>query len=121
MKQIAKQAVLAALTSVAVTASLTVGATSAFAINEGTCSRSDFLQITIHRPGENSEMRCYANAGEANLISTNWWVTRISTGNNRVQWLGDGSWQPASGINKWTVMTWPNHPGGVSIDKVRIL
>src|ERR1044071_2257705 len=70
MKQIARQAVLAALTSVAVTASLTVGATSAFAINEGTCSRSDFLQITIHRPGENSQMRCYANAGEAKSPQT---------------------------------------------------
>ncbi|MFD5742207.1 beta/gamma crystallin domain-containing protein [Streptomyces massasporeus] len=121
MRHIARRAALAALTSLAVTASLTAGATNALAINEGTCSRSDFLQITIHRPGENAQMRCYANAGEADLLSANWWVTRISTGNNRVQWYGDGRWQPAQAIDKWTVYTWPNHPGGVRINKVRIL
>ncbi|MFD9932036.1 hypothetical protein ACFWZ6_02740 [Streptomyces massasporeus] len=78
MRHIARRAALAALTSLAVTASLTAGATNAFAINEGTCSRSDFLHITIHRPGENAQMRCYANAGEADLLSANWWVTRMS-------------------------------------------
>ena len=52
------------------------------------------------------------------------WLTRIWTGNNRVQWYGDGRWQPdppVGVINKWTVFSWPNHPGGVSIDVIRIL
>jgi hypothetical protein len=97
MKQIARRAALAAFTSVAVTASLTVGATNAFAINEGTCSRSDFLQVTIHRPGENSQMRCYANAGEADLLSTNWWVTRISTGNTASSGWGTEAGSPLRG------------------------
>ncbi|MCC9710768.1 hypothetical protein E4N62_39375 [Streptomyces sp. MNU76] len=71
--------------------------------------------------GETSRMRCCANAGEADPLSTNWGVTRISTGDNRVQWYGDGRWQPAQAIDRWTVYTWPNHPGGVRINKVRIL
>ncbi|MDX3642746.1 hypothetical protein [Streptomyces sp. MB09-02B] len=51
----------------------------------------------------------------------NSWITRISTGNNRVQWFGDAAWQPANGINKWNVMTWPNHPGGVRASWIKIL
>ena len=38
-----------------------------------------------------------------------------------VQWFGNASWQPANGINKWNVMTWPNHPGGVSASWIKIL
>lgn len=66
---------------------------------------------------------CYANAGEANLpiFKGNWFVWEIRTGNNRVQWYGDGRWQPANPINKWTTYGFPNHPGGVRIQAVRIV
>jgi hypothetical protein len=123
VKRIAKRAVLTALTSLALTASLTVVATTpAYAINETPCAgRNDLLRTTIHGILESSEDYCYANAGETHFVRSGWWITRISTGNNRVQWYGDGRWQPAQPIPKWTVFTWPNHPGGVSISGIRIL
>ncbi|WP_158520038.1 hypothetical protein [Streptomyces ambofaciens] len=58
MRHIAGRAALDAFASVAVTVSLTVDATNAFAIDEDTFSRSDFLQITIHRYGNKSQMWC---------------------------------------------------------------
>ncbi|WP_260328072.1 beta/gamma crystallin domain-containing protein [Streptomyces sp. Ag109_O5-1] len=121
MKQIAKRAALAAMTTLAVTASLTaVTATDAFATNQVDCGRSDFVQVTSHQAGHSDTDLCFANAGTISLPG-NSWITRISTGDNRVQWFGDAAWQPADGINKWTVMTWPNHPGGVSASWIRIL
>ncbi|KAF2775112.1 secreted oxidoreductase [Streptomyces sp. OM5714] len=79
------------------------------------------MQVTYHNYGY-KYTNCYANAGAAADfgMGTNW-VTRISTGNNRVQWYGDGRWQPATPIAKNTVYQWPNHPGGVRIDAIRIL
>lgn len=121
MKHIAKRAALAATTTLALTASLTaVTATEAFAINTVECGRTDFLRVTYHQAGHSAQDLCFANAGTMSLPG-NSWITRISTGNNRVQWFGDGSWQPDGGINKWTVFTWPNHPGGVSASWIRIL
>ncbi|MFF7388538.1 beta/gamma crystallin domain-containing protein [Streptomyces scabiei] len=121
MKDITKRAALAATTTLALTASLTaLTATNAFAINEVGCGRSDFVQVTYHQPGRSDTNVCFANAGTAPLPG-NSWITRISTGNNRVQWFGDAAWQPANGINKWNVMTWPNHPGGVSASWIKIL
>lgn len=123
MKGIAKRAALATVASVAVTASLTVALpTAAYAINEVPCAgRTDLVRATIHQTNHRSADYCYANAGEDMYAMSHWWVTRISTGNNRVQWYGDGRWQPAQPIPKWTVFTWPNHPGGVRIDGIRIL
>ncbi|MEU9557378.1 beta/gamma crystallin domain-containing protein [Streptomyces fumanus] len=120
MKRNARRAVLAGLASAAVMTSLTVGATSASAINQVNCG-SDFLKLTIHGRDLPSIDVCFANAGEAPIASNYWWVTKIETGNNRVQWLGDGRWQPDQPIGKWTTFTWPNHPGGVSINAIRIL
>ncbi|MGW2640069.1 beta/gamma crystallin domain-containing protein [Streptomyces sp. NPDC001348] len=122
MKQIAKRAALAATTTLALTASLTaVTATDAFAIDKVDCGRSDFVQVTWHIGGGGySPDVCFANAGETGLGGSTW-IDRISTGNNRVQWFGDGVWQPAGGIDKWTVMTFPNHPGGVKATWIRIL
>lgn len=74
----------------------------------------------MHQHDTASSNWCYANAGEDHFNST-WWVTRIQTGNNRVQWYGDGDWQPAQPIGKWTDFRWPNHPGGVHITAIRIL
>ncbi|MET7480983.1 beta/gamma crystallin domain-containing protein [Streptomyces sp. NPDC005648] len=121
MKHIVKRAASATATTLALTAALSaVSAPSAFAINEVDCGRSDFVQVTSHQPGHGDTDLCLANAGVFPLPG-NSWITRISTGNNRVQWFGDAAWQPADGINKWTVMTWPNHPGGVSASWIRIL
>ncbi|WP_280855146.1 MULTISPECIES: beta/gamma crystallin domain-containing protein [unclassified Streptomyces] len=99
-------------------ASLTIGAVSASAIDGPRECGPEFLQVTVHPADNASSTYCYANAGEASLYG---WATRISTGNNRVQWYGDGRWQPEQPIGKWTVFTWPNHPGGVWISKIRIL
>ncbi|MEV4458561.1 beta/gamma crystallin domain-containing protein [Microbispora sp. NPDC049633] len=123
MKRITKRAAVATLASVAVTASLTVALpTAAYAINEVPCAgRTDLVRATIHATGSSSTDYCYANAGEDMYALNIWWVTRISTGNNRVQWYGDGRWQPAQPIPQWTVFTWPNHPGGVRIQGIRIV
>ncbi|MEO3892723.1 beta/gamma crystallin domain-containing protein [Nonomuraea sp. B5E05] len=123
MKRITKRAALATLASVAMTASLAVALpTAAYAINEVPCAgRTDLVRATIHASGDSSANYCYANAGTEMYVQDVWWVTVISTGNNRVQWYGDGRWQPAQPIPKWTVFTWPNHPGGVRIQGIRIL
>ncbi|WP_410566227.1 hypothetical protein [Amycolatopsis sp. cmx-4-61] len=55
------------------------------------------------------------------LLKNPVWITELWTGNNRVQWHGDGRWQPETPIAKRTAFTWPNHPGGVKIDQIRIL
>lgn len=122
MKQIVKRAALAATTTLALTASLTaVTEADAFAMNKVDCGRSDFVQVTWHDThGGYSPELCFANAGQV-LMPDDAWIDRISTGNNRVQWFGDGRWQPAGGINKWSVMTWPNNPGGVRADWIKIL
>src|SRR5690348_3301640 len=101
MKQIVKRAALAATTTLTATASLiTLTATNAFAINQVDCGRSDFVQVTSHQAGHSDTDLCFANAGTIALPG-NSWITRISTGNNRVQWFGDAAWQPADGINAW--------------------
>ncbi|GAA2681306.1 beta/gamma crystallin domain-containing protein [Nonomuraea recticatena] len=123
MNRIAKQAVLAALASVAVTVSLTaVTPTPAYAINTVECNgRKDLLRVLIHEGSHEPVEMCYANAGQSYFRFPNMWITRISTGNNRVQWYGDGRWQPAQPIGKWTVFTWPKHPRGVNFGGLRIL
>ncbi|MBZ3901874.1 beta/gamma crystallin domain-containing protein [Streptomyces griseiscabiei] len=124
MNQKAKRVVLAALTTVMAAASLTVVTTTqASAINEVACDRSDYLKVGGHTDTVSSKwVYCYANAGEAALgnLTGNGWVDYISTGNNRVQWYGDGKWQPSTPINKWTYFVWDNHPGGVRIEKIKI-
>ncbi|MFH8407527.1 hypothetical protein ACH4FX_22450 [Streptomyces sp. NPDC018019] len=118
-----KRAVLAGLTTLMLTTSLTaITTTEAAAINGVTCGVTDeYLKLTYHYTGESSRDLCLANAGEWDLRGSYYWATRIWTGNNRVQWFGNGRWQPEGGINKWTVFQWPNHPGGVKIEKIRIL
>ncbi|MFF4487572.1 beta/gamma crystallin domain-containing protein [Streptomyces sp. NPDC001544] len=121
MKQTVKRAALAATTTLALTASLTaLTATSASATDQVDCGPADYVQVTFHYGGRGDTDVCLANAGGVPLPG-NSWITRISTGNNRVQWFGDGRWQPAEGLNKWTVMTWPNHSGGVSASWIKIL
>ncbi|EFE71981.1 MULTISPECIES: beta/gamma crystallin domain-containing protein [Streptomyces] len=121
MNQRAKRVVLSTLTTVVAAASLTLATTTqASAIDKVPCSSGEFLQIDIHPTHGPTQPLCYANAGTLEF-ARGWWITKISTGNNRVQWHGDGRWQPDTPINKWTVFTWPNHPGGVSVTGIRIL
>jgi hypothetical protein len=120
MKKIAKQTTLAALTTIAVTASITIGATGASAISDVPCGPSDYLVVSFHNGSAGYGQECLANPGTSSYPNGTW-VTRISTGNNRVQWYGDGSWQPSTPIPKNTVYTWPNHPDGVSIQEIKIL
>ncbi|MER5434889.1 beta/gamma crystallin domain-containing protein [Streptomyces sp. NPDC002588] len=125
MNRRAKQVVLSALTTFVAAASLTVAtAPQASAINEVPCNRPDFTEVrgTSDFPWA-TWSACYANAGEAgvNPGAGDDYAHSISTGNNRVQWHGDGRWQPNAPIAKWVTFTWPNHPGGVRIDKIRIL
>jgi hypothetical protein len=118
VKIVTKRAAFGALTTFAMAATLTVATTpQAFAIAPVPCNRSDYLWINIHEPYVNL---CFAQAGTISIESGKW-LTRISTGNNRVQWHGDGKWQPANPIGKNTIYTFPNHPGGVHIDNIRIL
>lgn len=120
MLESVRKAALAVLASVAVTATSAVAVSAAPLINEVPCTRSDFLHVWYHPPaGLPDHVMCFANAGE--ITRSNLWLTKISTGNNRVQWFGDGRWQPSSPINKNTVYTFPNNPGGVRFDKIRIL
>lgn len=124
MKRNARRAVLAGLASAALMTSLSVGATSASAISEVQCG-SEFLKITVHFGNLPSHDFCYANQGETGMPwpTDHAWVTRIETGNNRVQWHGDGQWRPGpdTAIGKWTTFTWPSYPNGVSIDAIKIL
>lgn len=81
------------------------------------------MKVTFHRNDGPSGDFCFANAGEGPLDSGpgTFWVTRIWTGNNRVQWYGDGKWQPDEPIEKGVPFTFPNHPGGVAVEQIRIL
>ncbi|CAM5394909.1 beta/gamma crystallin domain-containing protein [Streptomyces fumanus] len=120
MKRIARRAVLAGLSSAALLTSLSLGATNAAAINEVPCG-SEFLKLQLHYSGGGWFDRCYANAGQVTLdTSGSLWVTKIETGNNMMQWYGDGRWQPAVPIAKWTTYTWPSFPDGVKIERINI-
>ncbi|MCX5077649.1 beta/gamma crystallin domain-containing protein [Streptomyces sp. NPDC054949] len=123
MNQRAKRVALSALTTVMAAASLTVATTpQASAIDNVPCSTGEFLWVHVNLPyrDNSDETWCYANAG-AQDFSKQWWVTRISTGNNRVQYRdGNDRWAPDGSINKWTVYHWPWDPKGVHIRGIRI-
>jgi hypothetical protein len=124
MNQNVKRAVLSALTLATVSLPLAT-ASPASAINRVPCGPRDYLKVTFHqRLSTKRYVWCYANAGETYVrfgLRQELWVDKISTGNNRVQWYGDGRWQPNRPINKWTIFSWPNHPGGVRLQWLRIL
>ncbi|MFG2949240.1 beta/gamma crystallin domain-containing protein [Streptomyces adustus] len=126
MKKSAKRMVLSALTTALAAASLTVATMpQASAINQVTCGvRDDLALVYGHRlsDGDVDASYCWANAGE-----TTWsggyflgWMHQLSSGNNVVQWHGDGRWQPDTPIAKWTIYTFPSYPGGVRIDGIKI-
>ncbi|WP_307826682.1 beta/gamma crystallin domain-containing protein [Streptomyces pactum] len=126
MTRINRRAVKAALVAALAAVTLTVAPQSASAINTVECNdNSEFLLVDWHNDyggGWSDYHFCFANAGEWSFERPGTqWVDKIWTGNNRVQWYGDGRWQPATPIDKWTTFNWPNHPGGVRIEKIRIL
>jgi hypothetical protein len=124
MNQNVKRAVLSALTLATVSLPLAT-ASPASAINTVPCGPRDYVKVTFHIGiWAKRHVLCFANAGEIPIVvgqREKVWVHQISTGNNRVQWYGDGRWQPNRPINKWTIFRWPNHPGGVRLDRIRIL
>ncbi|MER6406907.1 beta/gamma crystallin domain-containing protein [Streptomyces viridosporus] len=126
MRRINRQAVKAALVSAVAAASLILTPQSASAINTVECNDiNEYLHVDWHNTSTGAVKyyhTCYANAGEWYFErSGTQWVHKIWTGNNRVQWYGDGRWQPDTPIGKWTTFKWPNHPGGVRIERIRIL
>ncbi len=124
MNRRAKQMALSALTTIVAAASLTVAtAPQASAINEVPCGGGEFVELVLHIKGGEQYSWCVANFGVAPVehpAGVDIWVHRISTGNNRVQWYGDGKWHPSTAIDKWSTFTWPNHPGGVRIKAIGI-
>ena len=118
---------LAGVVATVVAATL-LNAGSAAAINTVPCppgQQGEFTRVWMHPTGRPDSQWCFANGGTywipPDEVADRYWVTKIWTGNNRVQWYGDGRWQPAQPINKWTTMRWPNHPGGVRIEAIRIV
>ncbi|MFJ9901235.1 hypothetical protein ACIQPR_48850 [Streptomyces sp. NPDC091280] len=125
MSQRAKRVALSALTTFAAVASLSIATMpQASAINEVECGvRTDLALVYGHSQDYPDNSWCFANAGEARWSGAYVrvaWMEQLSTGNNVVQWHGDGRWQPDSPIGKWTIYTWPNNPGGVSVDGLKI-
>lgn len=113
---------MATLTSTAIVAAiLGLMAPSASAIDVVQCNSNDYLRVTEHTTGMQAGNECFANGGGGGDNNLNEWVTEIWTGNNNVQYLSDGRWQPDQPIPKWTLYTWPNHPGGVSYEGIRIV
>lgn len=120
IKTIARKTIFASLISATMAAALVgAGTSSASAIDPVSCDSKDYLQVQYHDFLGN-RTACFANGG-AYIFDAEGWATKIYTGNNNVQWFGDGRWQPDTPIGKWTTITWPNNPGGVRIDGVRIV
>ncbi|MGW1146267.1 beta/gamma crystallin domain-containing protein [Streptomyces sp. NPDC002454] len=99
--------------TIAATAAVTIAmpAGNAYAINEVPCgNRTDFLKVWSHHAWGPTSVDCYANGGK--IAFGNWWVDRISTGNN------DIIYHDANGskvrINRWTDISFPNRPPQVS-------
>jgi len=127
VRQMNRRAAKAILASSVAVASLILAPQSASAIDMVECNGiSEYVHMDMHYNynfGWSVTRPCFANSGEHSfeVSGRTYWVDEIWTGNNRVQWYGDGKWQPETPIGKWTTFNWPNYPGGVRIDKIRIL
>jgi anaerobic selenocysteine-containing dehydrogenase len=123
-----KHKITAALVATVATVGLTTataGSASAAPadISPVPCGPSDYLQVWWHQGGDNPGTweNCYANAGT--MTFTCWygcWLDAFSTGNNVVQYESDGNWQPSTPVGKNTYFDFPNHPGGVELDALKI-
>lgn len=127
MKRTTKMAIVAASTSVTMaTAVVGIASTGASAIDAVPCDSNDYVDVTFHYDTEQTPPSdaCFANGGQYGFPKSagqKIWVTKIWTGNNRVQWWGDQKVQPDQPIGKWTTYTWPNNPGGVRLDSIIIV
>lgn len=133
MERVTRKIVSPVMTAAMIAALVVGAAPRASAMDVVPCDNSEFVKIDWHAsyPAETGNVEeCYANGGEiyrwGDPNDNSWsagkdWVTSIWTGNNRVQWYGDGRWQPDGGINPWTSFGWSNHPGGVEIKGLRII
>lgn len=89
------------------------------------CTQNDFLWVYYHETNgdPNDNHLCFANAGTIDFTYyCKWgcWLDQFYTGNNVVQYKADDSWQPAGGVAKNVHFTFPNHPGGVDLQAMRI-
>ncbi|MDH6139410.1 MULTISPECIES: beta/gamma crystallin domain-containing protein [Kitasatospora] len=97
------------------------------AISVVPCNSNDYLQVWWHQEYENprTDETCFANAGTYTFQFPQCsggpcWLDAFSTGNNVVQYESDRRWQPDNPVGKYTYFTFPNHPGGVELDAMKI-
>jgi hypothetical protein len=122
LNQKLKKLAATALATFAITAAIPAGSALA-EIGKVNCGNREYLRVEYHYTTGEAHTDCFANAGAWNIydqFGLTVWVTEIWTGNNRVKWFGDGSWQPSNPIGKYTSFTWSNNPGGVKLDQIRI-
>ncbi|MEV0323100.1 beta/gamma crystallin domain-containing protein [Streptomyces sp. NPDC050658] len=103
-KRVTRSVVVALAATAAVTMAMPTG--NAFAIDHVECRGGEsFLKIWSHSGGRTS-VDCYANKGRTSF--GNWWVDRISTGNNDLIYFDENG--DSVRINRWTDITFPNRP-----------
>ena len=123
-------ALVAGLATVGLTiapAGFASAATAKPAISTVPCKSNDYLQVWFHQEYENprAEEICFANAGTYTFQFPQCsggpcWLDAFSTGNNVVQYESDRNWQPSTPVGKYTYFGFPNHPGGVELDAMKI-
>ena len=130
-----KNKIMAALVAVLATVGLAItpagiasAKTARPAIDAVLCNSSDYLQVWFHQENQSprAEEICFANAGTYSFPDNQQctggpcWLDAFSTGNNVVQYESDRNWQPSTPVGKYTYFTFPNHPGGVELDAMKI-
>ena len=88
------------------------------------CGPTDYLQVWWHEGNDSprSQETCFANAGTETFDCgpVGCWLDAFSTGNNVVQYEADGNWQPNNPVGRYTYFDFPNHPGGVNLEAMKI-
>jgi hypothetical protein len=117
----------AALTAVALAVVPTGNASAATNkphIDTVPCGPPDYLQVWYHEGNDvpRGETICFANAGTETFDCgpVGCWLDAFSTGANVVQYEADGRWQPDTPVGRYTYFTFPNHPGGVNLQGMKI-
>jgi Beta/Gamma crystallin len=79
---------------------------TALAIDHIPCRAGEnYLKIWSHAGG-NDSVDCYANRGRTDFY--NWWVDKISTGNNDLIYTDDNG--DSVRVDRWHEITYPNRP-----------
>lgn len=118
-------AVAAALAAAGLAMSVPAGSARAEALAPGidtpSCNGSGYLEVFWHQENASEQETCFANGGTYIFdCPVQCWLDDFSTGNNQVQFESDNTWQPATPVGKYTTYTFPNHPGGVDLDAIKI-